>query len=175
MTGDELRRRLRPALSGSIAETNAFLSICSYLPGSYDSPEGFQALEKELTRLEAQRPNSPTGRLFYLALPPSVYPSVCKRLKENCDGGCKSPESWIRLIVEKPFGHDLASSEALAEELGELYPELQLYRIDHYLGECRVSNSKVKVKFTSIYFPNYKARVAMHGSLLRLQLGGASF
>jgi len=135
MTDDELRRRLRPALAGSVAENDAFLSICTYLQGSYDAPEGFQALEKELTRIEAQRPSCPTGRLYYLALPPAVYPSVCKGLKEHCDGGSDLSGSWIRLIVEKPFGHDLASSEALADELGELYPEDQLYRIDHYLGE----------------------------------------
>jgi hypothetical protein len=62
---------------------------------------------------------------------------VCAGIKFACaelPAGCCS-QSWVRLIVEKPFGRDLASSEALAGQLGSLFPEEQLYRIDHYLGK----------------------------------------
>jgi glucose-6-phosphate 1-dehydrogenase len=59
-------------------------------------------------------------------------PARC-RLKENCNEVPSTEGSWIRVIVEKPFGKDLASSEELASELGALYPEQQLWRIDHYL------------------------------------------
>ncbi len=58
---------------------------------------------------------------------------ACRRLKENCDTLPAIKDSWIRVIVEKPFGKDLASSEELAGQLGSLYPESQLWRIDHYL------------------------------------------
>lgn len=79
------------------------------------------------------------GRLYYLALPPTVYPVVCRGLKRNCDSiSSANPENWIRLIVEKPFGRDTDSSEELAEQLGELYDEHEIYRIDHYLGALDV-------------------------------------
>lgn len=62
---------------------------------------------------------------------------VCTGLKKNCTSMASSShsKSFLRLIVEKPFGKDLESSEILAEELGALFPEEQLYRIDHYLGK----------------------------------------
>lgn len=68
---------------------------------------------------------------------PLPLPQVCAGIKSSCaelPAGCCS-QSWARLIVEKPFGRDLASSEALAGQLGSLFPEEQLYRIDHYLGK----------------------------------------
>jgi glucose-6-phosphate 1-dehydrogenase len=95
------------------------------------------ALEAAMSKFEARRPSCGAGRLYYLALPPSVYPMVCRGLKQHCDmiPTAVSEGSWIRVIVEKPFGRDVDSSEELAEELGSLYPESQLYRIDHYLGK----------------------------------------
>ena len=67
---------------------------------------------------------------------------MCAGLKAHCD---KLPagRGWIRVVVEKPFGQDLDSSEALAAELGALYPENQLYRIDHYLGKEMTQNMLV--------------------------------
>ncbi|EFJ52396.1 hypothetical protein VOLCADRAFT_103053 [Volvox carteri f. nagariensis] len=104
------------------------------------------------------------GRLFYLALPPSVYPQVCEHIKTQCStlygrgGGGGSfghtvgegsgrgrlfpaaEGSFVRLVLEKPFGHDLQSSELLAQQIGSYWPEEQLYRIDHYLGKELVQN-----------------------------------
>lgn len=66
---------------------------------------------------------------------------VCAGLKKNCTEMATSGEgSWLRLVVEKPFGMDLESSEELAEKLGKLFPEEQLYRIDHYLGKELMQN-----------------------------------
>lgn len=142
MSDDDLRKRLRPTLSGKDGDVEAFLSICTYMHGPYDTPEGYQALEKAMEAWENDHSgcNKQIGRLYYLALPPTVYPVVCRGLKENCDSiagyeDSDGKESWIRVIVEKPFGRDVDSSEELAEQLAELYPEEQLYRIDHYLGK----------------------------------------
>ena len=136
MTDEDLRERLRPTLaSGESCDKEAFLDICTYVSGSYDSAEGFQSLEKAISLHEKKNSCCPAGRLYYLALPPSVYPQVCTGLKEYCDNLSEAPGSWIRVIAEKPFGRDVDTSEKLADELGALYPESQLYRIDHYLGK----------------------------------------
>merc|ERR1712168_1210356 len=79
---------------------------------------------------------SAANRLFYLALPPSVFEHVTTQLKETC----MSPTGWNRIIVEKPFGKDSESSAVLADHLSSLFKEEQLYRIDHYLGKEMVQN-----------------------------------
>lgn len=135
MTDDQLRDRLRPTLTGTAGEQEAFLDIVSYVSGGYDSPDGFKALEAAVQRHESRRTGSPAGRLYYLALPPTIYPMACAGLKEYCDSMPHVEGSWIRVVVEKPFGRDVDSSEELADQLGALYPEDQLYRIDHYLGK----------------------------------------
>ena len=78
------------------------------------------------------------NRIFYLALPPVVYPSVCAEIKASAMSSTKG--SWTRVVVEKPFGKDLESSEKLNQSLSALFSEEQLYRIDHYLGKELVQN-----------------------------------
>ncbi|GAB4821247.1 hypothetical protein N2152v2_008293 [Parachlorella kessleri] len=152
---EDLRAKLRPFLGKDEEKASKFLERCSYVAGSYDQPEGFQALNQALLDREAQHPRSPVGRLYYLALPPSVYPEVTRGLKENCDTLPAIKDSWIRVIVEKPFGKDLASSEELAGQLGSLYPESQLWRIDHYLGKEMTQNLFVMRFANSFMAPNW--------------------
>ncbi|KAI3425139.1 hypothetical protein D9Q98_008910 [Chlorella vulgaris] len=140
MNDDKLREKLKPKLVGSDDDIDKFLKRCTYVAGSYDGAEGWQGLAKVLDKRESKCSKNPAGRLYYLALPPSVYPQVCAGLKEHCDNLRSVEGSWIRVIVEKPFGHDLQSSEQLADQLGKLYPEHQLYRIDHYLGKEMAQN-----------------------------------
>lgn len=69
---------------------------------------------------------------------------VCAGLKKNCANiKMAGKDSWLRLVIEKPFGMDLKTSEELADKLGELFPEEQLYRIDHYLGKELMQNMLV--------------------------------
>ncbi|KAL6766229.1 GLD1 [Auxenochlorella protothecoides x Auxenochlorella symbiontica] len=144
LSDQALRDKLRPFLKNTPEDKReAFLATCSYVSGPYDTPHGWQRLAAVLDKRESATPKNPAGRLFYLALPPSVYPQVCRGLKEHCSSIATSSEpgrSWVRVVVEKPFGKDLQSSEDLAEHLGELYPEEQLYRIDHYLGKEMTQN-----------------------------------
>lgn len=135
MTDEHLRARLRGKLGGTDAAKERFLKRCTYVAGAYDGAEGWQALAAVLGTREKAHPCCPAGRLYYLALPPTVYPEVCTGLKTHCNDMEEREGSWIRLIVEKPFGRDLASSEQLASVLGALYPEQQIYRVDHYLGK----------------------------------------
>ncbi|XP_057482359.1 glucose-6-phosphate 1-dehydrogenase 6, cytoplasmic [Actinidia eriantha] len=159
ISDDELRNRIRGYLiQGSnssdkqLEEVSKFLQLIKYISGSYDSGEGFQLLDKEISGYEFSK-NTVEGssrRLFYLALPPSVYPSVCKMIKNNCMN--KSDlGGWTRIVVEKPFGKDLGSAEQLSAQIGELFDEPQIYRIDHYLGKELVQNLLV-LRFANRFF-----------------------
>jgi len=107
-----------------------------YVAGGYDSRSSFEHLNQELANVNggsSRRQN----RLFYLALPPSVFEVVTTHLKDTC----MAPDgAWTRIIVEKPFGKDLDSSTKLSNHLSKLFTEDQLYRIDHYLGKEMVQN-----------------------------------
>merc|ERR1712020_252921 len=87
------------------------------------------------------------NRLFYLALPPSVFEHVTTQLKETCMSGT----GWNRIIVEKPFGKDSASSAKLSNHLSSLFKEEELYRIDHYLGKEMVQNL-MTLRFGNLLF-----------------------
>ncbi|XP_042498801.1 glucose-6-phosphate 1-dehydrogenase, cytoplasmic isoform-like [Macadamia integrifolia] len=155
----ELRDRIRghlikgKAASSDLSEdVSNFLELIKYISGSYDSEDGFRLLDKEITDHEISK-NSQEGssrRLFYLALPPSVYPSVCKMIR-NCCMNKSDLGGWTRVIVEKPFGKDLDTAEQLSAQLGELFDEQQLYRIDHYLGKELVQNLLV-LRFANRFF-----------------------
>jgi len=110
-----------------------FWKLNNYVAGSYDQRRDFEILNQEISKFEK---NSKMNRLFYLALPPSVFESVTLHIKQNCMG----TKGWNRIIVEKPFGRDAASSKKLCDHLSSLFHEDQLYRIDHYLGKEMVQN-----------------------------------
>lgn len=159
ISDDDLRNRIRGYLvqgktsdAVQLEEVSKFLKLIKYVSGAYDSAEGFQKLDKEISEHEVSR-NSVEGtsrRLFYFALPPSVYPSVCKMIKHYCMN--KSDlGGWTRIVVEKPFGKDLASAEKLSSQIGELFDEPQIYRIDHYLGKELVQNLLV-LRFANRFF-----------------------
>lgn len=109
-----------------------FWAVNQYVKGSYDVLRDFELLNKEIVARVGPRAN----RIFYLALPPSVFAPVTANLK----AACMAAEGWTRVIVEKPFGKDSASSAELSNHLARLFDESQLYRIDHYLGKEMVQN-----------------------------------
>ncbi|KAB1211793.1 Glucose-6-phosphate 1-dehydrogenase, cytoplasmic isoform 2 [Morella rubra] len=161
ISDEDLRSRIRGFLiddknaSSERSETvTKFLQLVKYVSGSYDSEEGFQLLDKEISEHEILR-NSAEGssrRLFYLALPPSVYPSVCRMISHYCMN--KSDlGGWTRIVVEKPFGKDLESAEQLSTQIGELFDEPQIYRIDHYLGKELVQNLLVLRFANRLFLP----------------------
>ncbi|KAG0023636.1 Glucose-6-phosphate 1-dehydrogenase [Podila clonocystis] len=122
-----------------------FLELCSYQDGQYDRDADFQNLEKRM--VEVEKSSGATARLFYMALPPSVFIPVATSLKKNN----YKKGVVIRLIVEKPFGMDLESSRKLAKELGALFSEDEIYRIDHYLGKEMVKNLMI-LRFANAIF-----------------------
>src|SRR5580693_7057688 len=100
-------------------------------------PSSFDKMSKQLDELEASRKTG-GNRLFYLATPPSAFQPISKELGRT--GMLKENGTWRRLVVEKPFGTDLASAKALNDALLQLVDEQQIYRIDHYLGKETVQN-----------------------------------
>ncbi len=107
-----------------------------YLSGEYDDPQTYQQLRAYLERLD-QESGSGGNHLFYLAVPPELYTVILKHLGE---AGLNHSAGWSRIVVEKPFGHDLESARLLNEAIHAVFSEEQIYRIDHYLGKETVQN-----------------------------------
>ncbi|XP_074644300.1 glucose-6-phosphate 1-dehydrogenase-like [Tubulanus polymorphus] len=134
ITVEDIRLKASPYMKVAAGEEqllNEFFTKNDYVQGSYDQSEDFTRLKSNL------HSKGPAHLLFYLALPPSVFEPVSTHIKEQL----MSPDShWNRIIVEKPFGKDSASSAKLSKHLASLFKEEQLYRIDHYLGKEMVQN-----------------------------------
>ena len=118
-----------------------FLARCFYCAGEYGSPEGFLNLYQLMREIEPARD---ANRIFYLAIPPDVFLDVARALGSAGLVVCGSPaQGWSRVVIEKPFGRDRASSDQLVREMGTVFTEDQTYRIDHYLGKEVVQNLMV--------------------------------
>jgi glucose-6-phosphate 1-dehydrogenase len=130
-TDEHLKERVRDSIQQQGGEINQgalakLLNLLRYVGGDYEKPETFELLKKTLG--SASRP------AHYLAIPPSLFMSVVESLaKSNCMKNA-------RVIVEKPFGHDLASAQQLNTVLHAVLPESRIFRIDHYLGKEAVLN-----------------------------------
>ncbi len=140
--GVEAYARLKP---GICALWPNFEGRLSYLAGSYDDPATYRRLAERLATLDAEA-GTAGNRLFYLATPPTLYPLVVEHLgqaglnQSNGSAGAGEVSGWTRIIVEKPFGHDLASARRLNRQVHAVFDEKQVYRIDHYLGKETVQN-----------------------------------
>lgn len=122
------------------AGANDFSAWCdhslSYHAFLESDSAAFQHLKERIETIEGER-ELPGNRTFYLALPPIAFAPTIEGLGE---AGLNRSPGWTRLVVEKPFGHDLASAEALNQVVHRHFREEQVYRIDHYLGKETVQN-----------------------------------
>ncbi len=109
----------------------------------------YTALRERIAALEGEF-GAMTVRVFYVALPPETFPAAITGLGE---AGLAEPKASTRLVIEKPFGHDLPSSRALSEAVHCFFAEDQVYRIDHYLGKETVQNMMV-FRFANAMFEN---------------------
>ena len=131
-----------------------------YVRGHFTEPEEYQGLDQFLTQ-QAQQSNSPDNRLYYLAAPPQFYADIIANLGQA--GMTHDSEAgWRRIVVEKPFGHDLASATALNEVAHNALGEHQMYRIDHYLGKETVQNILVLRFANAIFEPIWNRRYVDH-------------
>ncbi|MFQ5840057.1 MAG: glucose-6-phosphate dehydrogenase [Candidatus Methylomirabilales bacterium] len=115
--------------------------------------EDYQALAARIAKLE-QVHNLPGNRVFYLALPPAAFPSTIEGLGQ---ARLNQSSGWTRLVIEKPFGRDLASAQDLNRLVHRHFDESQVYRIDHYLGKETVQNLLV-FRFANVLFESLWSR-----------------
>jgi glucose-6-phosphate 1-dehydrogenase len=114
------------------------LACVAYVQGEPDDDETYKKIGRELTRIEREH-GTQGNRLFYLATPPTAFAPIGRHLGQS-GLAREAGGAWRRLVIEKPFGTDLASARALNQELLGILNEDQIFRIDHYLGKETVQN-----------------------------------
>lgn len=132
-----------------------------FVPGRFDDPASYEALKRKLDEIEP-RFGIPGNRVIYLAIPPSLIGTCVGHLR---DAGMITPEGqgpFTRIIVEKPFGHDLESARKLNATLSAAFDERQVYRIDHYLGKETVQSLMVMRFGNSIFEPLWNQKYIDH-------------
>ena len=110
-----------------------------YHQAEFHEEAGYVALKKRLDNLDS-RLGTKGNRIFYLATPASYFPLICQKLHAAGLIYKEPSNKWSRVVIEKPFGHDLPSAKALQKELLSYLSENQIFRIDHYLGKETVQN-----------------------------------
>jgi glucose-6-phosphate 1-dehydrogenase len=133
---------------------------CRFVKGAFDDDEAFARLAETLEKLDAER-GTGGNHGFYLAIPPKSFPSVCEQLSK---AGLAHPQegSWRRVVIEKPFGHDLDSARALNHVVNSVFPEESVFRIDHYLGKETVQNIMALRFANQLFDPIWNAHYVDH-------------
>ena len=108
-----------------------------FVPGNFDDDHAFDNLRRTIEELDEVR-GTGGNHAFYLAIPPGFFGDVAHQLQEH--GLAESQDAWRRVVVEKPFGHDLQSARELNATLDAVFPPSSIFRIDHYLGKETVQN-----------------------------------
>ena len=132
----------------------------SYVAGDFDQPETYERLHAALAAVD-ERWGTAACYLFYLAVPPSQFAAITCRLG---DAQLTREErgKWRRVVIEKPFGHDLESARRLNHDIREVLEEHQIYRIDHYLGKETVQNILAFRFANGIFEPIWNRRYIDH-------------
>jgi len=139
-TDDEFRERMKEAVQAHSRDEfrddvwELLASGMRYVPMDFADEEREDMLAKTLAQLDEER-GTQGNRVFYLATPPAAFETVVRAV-----GKRRSAQGWVRLIIEKPFGHDLASARMLQKTIEEFFEEREVFRIDHYLGKETVQN-----------------------------------
>lgn len=127
-----------------------------YVSGQYDQADDFAKLGNALEELEP----AGAGRLYYLSTPPKLYATIIHCL--GAAGLANQDHTWRRVVIEKPFGHDLPSAQKLNHDIHTVLDENQIYRIDHYLGKETVQNILVFRFANTIFEPIWNRNYISH-------------
>jgi glucose-6-phosphate 1-dehydrogenase len=139
-----------------------FGGAVGYHTGNFDDPAAYASLKWRLDQLDRER-GTQGNRLFYLATAPEYFPVIIKNLGAAglvADAAHRQP--WTRIVIEKPFGNDLASARALNAEAAAVFNERQVFRIDHYLGKETVQNILALRFANAIFEPLWNRRHVDH-------------
>lgn len=161
-TDEEFRAEMRKSLGETYSPTfqesewGEFEKHLFYLPGTFTNSEDFNRLANQLENTKGD----PDNRLYYLAAPPRYFAEIIDNLSRA--GMVDETEGFRRLVIEKPFGHDLQSAEALNQIIHQNVREHQVFRIDHYLGKETVQNVLVFRFANSIFEPIWNRNYIDH-------------
>jgi glucose-6-phosphate 1-dehydrogenase len=167
MTHEEFRDDMKDAIvtysdAKSVDEKvwASFANGIFYIPGDINDPAAYKKIKDQLDQIDSER-GTAGNRVFYLSTSPSLYAEAIQQL--GASGLAKSKgKGWTRIIIEKPFGHDLASAKELNVEVAKVFDEEQVYRIDHYLGKETVQNLMVFRFANGIFEPIWNRRYVDH-------------
>lgn len=179
MTDEEFRQRMRKAVmreasTDDKAAWTDFAARLSYIPAEYDGDDllGYAELTRRFETLDG---GAGVRRLFYLATPPALFGPIMKHLgASKLAGHTYQPakEGWARFILEKPFGHDLASARALNADIARSFDEDDIYRIDHFLGKEIVQNLFALRFANGIYEPLWNRNYIDHVQITAVETLG---
>jgi glucose-6-phosphate 1-dehydrogenase len=183
---ESVEKHARNKPSRRTAAWETFSQGLFYVQSEFDDAQGYVRLAQRLEEVDNER-GTLGNRLYYLSTPPDFYPAIVKHLGESGlaggvgglsgDGHLSGPLgnghathhppsgtdfSWKRIVVEKPFGHDLASAQELNRQISEVFPEDHIFRIDHYLGKETVQNILVFRFANGIFEPIWSRRYIDH-------------
>lgn len=144
LSDEAFRNRIAPGLrceeladSACELHQNSFLPRCHYVQGAYDAAGDFARLRRGIATVCGPA----VDVLYYFAIPPALFGPVAHSMRAaGILRAADDATGWDRVVLEKPFGHDRASSDALSAQLKECFREEQIYRIDHYLGKEVIQN-----------------------------------
>src|SRR5579863_1653069 len=165
MTDDQFREKMCASVAKYLEDSPfdkdlwaSFARSIYYMPGDIIDPGAFTMLAERLKQIETDHHTS-GNVLFYLSAQPSQYETAVKGIGE---AGLAHGNGWRRIVIEKPFGHDLASARELSNKLHEVFHENEVYRIDHYLGKETVQNILAFRFGNGIFEPVWNRRYVNH-------------
>ena len=155
---EAVRQHARTPFSDAVWRTLA--EGFRFVPGTFDDPAAFDLLAQTVQELDADR-GTGGNHAFYLSIPPAFFAPVCEQL-ERSGLAESSGDSWRRVVIEKPFGHDLRSAQELNRIVEKVFPPDSVFRIDHYLGKETVQNLLALRFANQLFEPVWNAHYVDH-------------
>jgi len=131
-----------------------------FVPGDFDDDDAFDNLVETVRALDIER-GTGGNHAFYLSIPPRFFAQVCEQLARS-GLSQPSPDTWRRVVIEKPFGHDLASARELNDIVSQVFPADSVFRTDHYLGKETVQNILALRFANEMFEPVWNAHYVDH-------------